>query len=412
MRSIYNRLSLFCLTALLVTACGGTLSTETATPPADRSLPTLPVQTWRLATTPISRANVDQISLIGNLVEHTATVNTLSFARTRNWMISTDGVAIAYLWDMNTGRRIAQISQPNPSDNTEGDVLQGFFGADDSSILLRTTRGTLKLLNPANFEVVREVPGGTGGISDVLITPDGETLINTTPRGEIRLWNARDLTPRTVYEIANSRLYAPTISRDGTRLAVAALDQNGVATIRVYRLSDGQVAIINAPPILPQQMVFSPDGTSLATGGIGGLATYDLGSGKVRYNIREAELRGGLGLTFSPDGRLLLSVGGGDVVYVYDAQSGSAYNHLARHANAATSVAFSPDGTLLLTTVSSAGASAYIWAVESIQADAKEHLRSSIGQGSNGFFFGTWSPDGKLLILADASGGMMIYGIQ
>lgn len=269
----------------------------------------------------------------------------------------------------------------------------------------------MKLLNPTNFETIREIPGGTGGVSDALMTPDGETFITTTPRGEIRLWNARDLTPRTVYEIANSRLYAPTISRDGGRLAVAALDQNGVATIRIYRLSDGQMMVINAPPILPQQMVFSPDGTLLATGGVGGLVAYDLGNGKVRYNIQEPELRGGRGLTFSPDGRLLLSVGGGDVVYVYDATSGNAYNHLARHAKAATSVAFSPDGTLLLTTVSSASASAYLWAVEAIQADAKEHLRSSIGQGSNGFFFGAWSPDSKLLILADASGGMMIYGI-
>jgi hypothetical protein len=95
---------------------------------------------------------------------------------------------------------------------------------------------------------------------------------------------------------------------------------------------------------------FSPDGLTLASGGLGEIHLWDVDSGSPR---RVLEVRTSKGyaskvdsLTFSPDGSLLAGGSWGleDVVRLWDAETGELLRKFTGHSLDVTSIAFSPDG--------------------------------------------------------------------
>ncbi|MFQ3535461.1 MAG: WD40 repeat domain-containing protein [Aggregatilineales bacterium] len=128
------------------------------------------------------------------------------------------------------------------------------------------------------------------------------------------------------------------------------------------------------------------------------------------YSVTAPELDSRRGLAFSPDKRFLLIGGTADEVFVQAADNGAGIRRLTGHSGQLSGIAFSADGALLLTVLSDRRG-VYVWLVESIRIESPNYLRGTLGAGQNGFLKGAFSPDGKLIVLAEASGGIMAYGI-
>ncbi len=396
-------LLIFCL---LLAGCGG------SAPPANPTrapLPTLPRTGWRLLAEPISQANAGKIALIGNLVAHQATVNRFAFDAVRNWLISIDALEVAILWDLNTGQRIQVLSQPDASRNAEGDVLHAFF-SDQSEVIALVTRRGARFLRAADRAPLPAEPNGVIAVTGAARSPDGKQLATTGGGGELWLWDM--LTGRVTRRVPGTGYLAeqPLFASDNVRLAAISRDARG-ALVRLYDTRNGQIlADLRGFQGTPMALAFNADSTLLAVGSRGEVQVFRTSDYAQVYSVVAEELDPRRGLLFSPDKRHLLIGGSADEVFVQAADTGTAVRRLTEHGGRAAALAFSTDGTLLLSVMTSERG-AYLWVVESIRADSPNYLRGTLGAGQSGFLTGAFSPDGRLIVLAEASGGLICYGI-
>lgn len=391
---------------LLLSACGGSALPAN---PTRAPLPTLPRTGWRLLAEPISQANAGKIALIGNLVAHQATVNRFAFDAVRNWLISIDGLEVAILWDLNTGQRIQVLSQPDASRSAEGDVLHAFF-SDQSEVIALVTRRGVRFLRAADRAPLPAEPSGVIAVTGAALSPDGKLLATTGGSGELWLWDM--LTGRVLRRVPGTGYLAeqPLFAADNVRLAALSRDERG-ALVRLYDTRNGQVlADLRGFQATPTALAFNADSTLLAVGARGEVQVFRASDYAQVYSVIAEELDPRRGLVFSPDKRYVLIGGSGDEVFVQAAESGTAVRRLTEHGGRVAALAFSPDGALLLSVMSSERG-AYLWLVESIRADSPNYLRGTLGAGQSGFLTGAFSPDGKLIVLAEASGGLIFYGI-
>ncbi|PJF35951.1 MAG: hypothetical protein CUN49_07945 [Candidatus Thermofonsia Clade 1 bacterium] len=390
---------------LLIAACSGTAPAN----PTRGALPTLPSVGWRLLAEPISPENAAKLTLIGNLVEHKATVNRFAFDTRRNWLISVDAVGVAILWDLNSGRRIQVLSQADPTLGAEGDVLYAFFSAESETIALVTRRG-VRFLRAADRSALPDLAGRAIAVSGAALSADGQQLATTGGNGDVWLWDA--VTGRVRQQIAGRGYLAeqPLFAPDNAQLAVITRDERG-ALVRIYNTRNGQgLADLRGFSGVPVALAFNPDGTLLAVGARGEVQVFRTSDYAQVYSVVAPELDPRRGLAFSPDRRFLLIGGNGDEVFVQAAADGAGVRRLTEHGGALSALAFSADGALLMTVLRDARG-VYIWLTESIRAESPNYLRGTLGAGQNGFLTGAFSPDNRVIVLAEASGGVMVYGI-
>lgn len=96
---------------------------------------------------------------------------------------------------------------------------------------------------------------------------------------------------------------------------------------------------------LAERVAWSPDGTTLATGGTYNhtLKVWDAASGHLRTTF-VGDSRSGYSLAWSPDGKTLASTGQSNTIKLWDVGSGRLRTTLAGHSDAVSEVAWSPDG--------------------------------------------------------------------
>jgi WD40 repeat protein len=146
----------------------------------------------------------------------------------------------------------------------------------------------------------------------------------------------------------------------------------------------------------------SPDGKSLATGGLDGIVRiWDLETGNLtRVLVGHESYVYGLG--WSPDGRYLVSGGSFDATArLWDARNGMPLRVLRGHKGYVVQVAWSPDGE---TVAVAGGQSGFVTFWNAI--DGRELRTIENGKPVNGM---AWSPDGKLLACGGSEFGVMIW---
>lgn len=148
-----------------------------------------------------------------------------------------------------------------------------------------------------------------------------------------------------------------------------------------------------------QQVVFSPDGKTIATGHgrHSKILLWDASNGKLLRTF-EQEWYGNPSLSFSPDGKLLAS--GGDCrwsgescpgkIYIWEVATGKLIHNLTGHNRNLSSSAFSPDGKILATTGSDG--SVIFWNPET------GSKISSFMANNDQVNSGKFSPDGKTYV--------------
>jgi WD40 repeat protein len=185
-------------------------------------------------------------------------------------------------------------------------------------------------------------------------------------------------------------VYSVVFSPDGSQLATDGIDD----IVRIWDSAGQQLAELKGV----HSVVFSPDGSQLATLGEDDTARIWDSTGQ-----QLAELKGHQGyvssVVFSPDGSQLATRGADGTARIWDS-AGKSLAELKGHQGAVWSVVFSPDGSQLAT--NSADGTARIWdSVGQQLAELKGHQA-----GVNGVVF---SPDGSQLATSGADGTARIW---
>src|SRR5208337_7762 len=157
--------------------------------------------------------------------------------------------------------------------------------------------------------LVLDAGGHNYNIWSLMFTPDGQELISVSTDNTIRFWSVatgnptRVLRPMLIPEVYSR---SGALSRDGKLLAVTRSGANvSEQWIYLIALPEGRVArIINSGNDPPRHLVFSPDGTHLASGNGATAKLWNVVTGASERVFRGHKSTV-VGLGISPDGRLL-----------------------------------------------------------------------------------------------------------
>ncbi|MCC6974799.1 MAG: hypothetical protein IT322_12420 [Anaerolineae bacterium] len=399
---------------LLLTACGSAPAPE----PTRGAFPTPADLPSRPRGEVIGVSNAAGLQPLAVLRTHPTTVNRIVFSPNSRRMITIDADGTAVYWDMDKYQIIHTFG---------GEKLREvFFSADPTIVAGVSVTNMIFFASAEDGKVITSAPGNEDGVYRAVINQAGTQLATGGVKGDIMIWDtAQYVRIALIPATAPGNVRALSYSPDGQMLASIhnTAESLGTDTIRIWSIPEGKQRYLlhGWTPGLAQKLVFSPDNARFAVGlasppnhdldkPFTGIQIHDATTGTLLFAVNESGLGADQGLTFSPNGGFLASTGQASVVFVVD-QEGKVIAKLPGHAQGTSWVGFSPNGELLLTTAIRQKSSIYLWRTDGFKGSSQDFQRGVIAPENNGVLLGAWSPDGKLIVLADGSGALLIWGI-
>lgn len=200
----------------------------------------------------------------------------------------------------------------SPDDTTVAAI--GVDGPASRTSTLAVGVGTLRFYDTTTLRQSGETMVTGGWVSDVAFSPDGERLATANGIGGTRLWDPAGARTTAHFPGGAERL---AFSPDGDGLAVGDLE----GRVTVWKLPGETVDAAFDVPGAVSALTFSPDGRLLAVGTddrdgadpVGAVVVWDVVSKKLLYEpIVGDRNRSVSALVFSPDGTALASGAGPD----------------------------------------------------------------------------------------------------
>jgi WD40 repeat protein/predicted Ser/Thr protein kinase len=250
-------------------------------------------------------------------------------------------------WDLETGRRLWQVSRKegvNQLSCSAGGTYFLVIGEDDQGVIWDAKERGHPLFGwPQPF----------GAVSSLAISADERTVAAGDRDGGVRLWDVATRRLRARYHWQTNPIVRLAFSPDGRSLAAAS--SAGV----VYQMD---VTAANVPEVLQPELVpkptdhrvppvWSPDGKTLAVAfDDNTVRLLDVPTGKVRAVLRGSRNFSVSALAFAPDGRTLATVAFPErVARLWDTADAQPKGVTAPQEAPIEGLAFSPDGRRLAT---------------------------------------------------------------
>lgn len=158
--------------------------------------------------------------------------------------------------------------------------------------------GTITLLHGAEGHVVRQIPAHRGGVVSLGYDEETGVLASGGEDGAVRLWRSGGEEPIEVLPPGPTWAGPLAFSPSGARLAASAGREVTVATVAGAATARGMF-----PDSTVAALGWTPDGSTLAVAGYGGVHLLDPATGKSRQTLRWKGSM--LSLAVSPDGRVV-----------------------------------------------------------------------------------------------------------
>jgi WD40 repeat protein/transcriptional regulator with XRE-family HTH domain len=339
---------------------------------------------------------------------HASGVNDVAFSPDGTLIATASLDGTAKIWDSTTAKELLTL-YPDAAD--AGKLYSVIFSPAGKQVATAGEAGVVSLWDSTTGEQLLTLLGNgePSPIFSLSFSPDGARLATASRDGTVRVWELAtsqvslevsiDLTlPPDTFTIFN--VHDVIFSPDGTRLATVgphntAKVWDAVTGEELLTLAGHQEAIL--------ALAYRPDGSRIAT------ASYDATT-KIWDAATGAELltlSGNVsrhtGVVFSPDGTRLAIVSDDGTAKVWDASGDQQLFTLAGHTSAVRAVTFSPDGTRIAT--ASDDATVRIW-----QAAPSRELFTLTGH-TQAIYGGHFSPDGTRLLTSSNDGTVKVWNV-
>lgn len=287
--------------------------------------------------------------------------------------------------------------------------------------------GILEIWNPATGKIMRSVDTNSSGVSFVTYSPNGKELAVTSDplraiNNTIGIWDTSTFSLTTTLQTSSVGLsgvlaFAP----DGKSLATFGELWNGNAQssyslMVAWDLATGneKTVISPSPYSTANSVAFSPDGNSIAVGGLqatsyageGWVGIWDANSQKLKTSLNSQAGTAITSVAFSSDGSLLADASDGkwygSVLEVWNIAHSALVASLPVGARRIHSIAFAPTGDVLAAAGPQSDVQLWNAATGTLVGDFET-------SATNGVSCLAFSPDGSRLVLC---GSMNWQGYQ
>lgn len=272
----------------------------------------------------------------GTLISHGDAVTAITFSADGTLLASGSGDHTAKLWSMPGGSLVGTLNQP-------ADVRAVSFNGATHRLAV-TSSVDLEEWDVSTQAFVRSLTRATNQISGIAFTPDSTKVVSSSYDGKVSIHNVvtgaleRQLVP-------GGNVFAVATSADTVAASV-----NVPNVVKLYRLSDGaplQTLVPTGSLPYTYSAVFSPNGTTLATGHFNNqVQLWNVSDGTL---IRTLNGQSGAinSVAYTLNGSTLVAASSGGYVHVWDA-SGNPIRTLGPVGQALNSVAVSADNQFIL----------------------------------------------------------------
>ena len=293
------------------------------------------------------------------------------------------------------------VSNP-ASFSTESEVdypADDFAFTPDGRKLAIASPDAVHLVDPVTAEITATLPSDEADWCSIAVAPNGRLLAAGNLNGTICLWDVSAPHGRICCTVADgTESFGPgdlVFSPDGSSLAAAIWGETNDA-VRLLNTATGELLHAFSAKA-PRAVAFSPDGARLALDSQNDLLVWDIAGRQILHSM-QGHTNSIEAIGFSSDGHLIASAGRDRDVLLWDATAGRLLFTLTGHRYDVWSIAFSPDGRSLAT--ADDGGCVKLWHVST----GRELLE--IAREPKAILKVAFSPDGKRLayILEHRSG--------
>ena len=308
------------------------------------------------------------------LTGHTGRVTSLSFPADGRFLASGSFDGTVRLWDIDSGKQTAVFAghraiiaaiavSPDGKSVVSGDMTsQGvliLWDTETGEQVRRTAQYTDNLIH--RFKIFldksRTVPY-PNAIEATAFSPDGQTFVSGHRDGTVRLWDAETGRKISAFrEHKRGGIRDLAFSPDGKMLMSSTSDGTVLQTFQKGKPPAHNMSYVP----FPENIVFSPDGTTLIGSGYLGRDSI----GKQRFIHKWGVVTGELlmstptthrdqleALTVSPDGSTVLTGSWDGTIHQWDTATGTSLSTFATgHGKGGRALAFSEDGQVLISTL-------------------------------------------------------------
>ena len=234
---------------------------------------------------------------------HTAGINSIEFSHNGKLCVTSSNDSTAKVWDIQTGELLSTL-------NTEGLwVSKAFFSSDDKIIITATSSfkrevlpsggyiqtttfggneswGRIKIWDSMTGKLISNLNGHTGGIEDIIFSPDGKYLLTGSSDNTAIIWDCDSRKLLFKLEGHTSRINSVRFSSDEKYVLTASNDSR----VKIWDSSTGKEILSYIPIDSIDWVVLSPTGLFDASAGamkqmyyVQGLDIIELDQLKDRY---------------------------------------------------------------------------------------------------------------------------------
>jgi WD40 repeat protein len=222
------------------------------------------------------------------------------------------------IWNVATGK---DTGLENMQDK-EATISSIAVSPDGTHWAWGNPRGHVKVNGDLNDPKVTSIDKGDGEVNGLMFSPDGKYLAMARANSEVRVWDAAGKKEKFVLTGHKASANGVAFSRDGKLLASVSGDPIlkpdrpvGDSELKLWDMTTGkELPIHKQGNIRGKCIAFSPDGRTIATGGMDGLIRlWDVLSGDEETTLTPRHEAGKqppavTGIAFTIDGKTLYSV--------------------------------------------------------------------------------------------------------
>ncbi len=252
----------------------------------------------------------------------------------------------------------------------------------------------IKIWNPADGKLIKEIEASDGTVNSVLVSPDGKTILTAGSDKKVKLWNAAD--GKLIKEIAahDSAVNALSFMPDGKMVASGGDDKK----VKIWDLTTGKLTstIENEEKVTT---IYAIPSMTVTGGGDGTVKIWG-DEGNLLFPITTNHTGGLKAVGFNSQEECLYTGGGDGALKFWSQGSNGEFDKKA--GGTINAVLSTPDGKTVVT--GSADGKVNLW-------DAAAHTwKATVDAGQKGGVTSlAISPDGKLIFTGGADKSVKVW---